>query len=177
MKKVLFIILSIILLNPGCYCKKESDAPGLPAATQIGANTLGFYLNGEAWVPSKGFLGVPNLDWYYEPDYAGGGLSISASRLLSDEDREYFTLGSSHISSTGTYPINNYSNAGIIFFSLMDSCEIYSDDSLTYCSGSLTITKLDTANAVISGTFWATMYSASCKDTLRFTNGRFDLGN
>ena len=177
MKKVLFIILSIILLNPGCYCKKESDAPGLPAATQIGANTLGFYLNGEAWVPSKGFLGRPNLNWYYDPYYAGGNLSISAHRYLSDTDMQYFHIGAGNIVGTGTYPITNSNDVGVLYSSLLDSCEIYSTDSDVYSSGALIITKFDIINGIISGTFYETLYDPSCNDTLLFTSGRFDLGN
>ena len=180
MKKVLFIILSIILLNPGCHCKKESDAPGLPPATQTGANTLGFYLNGEAWVP-KGFNGRPNLTWYYDPGYADGNLNISAYRFLSEANRQYFGLGGGGVTGTGTYKIvtlkSGDSKVGISFVRLIDSCEIDAYDTTIYRIGEMTITKFDTSNGIISGTFWATIYSPSCKDTLKITNGRFDLGN
>lgn len=93
-KKCLFLILRTIVLSAGCKCKKDVTNPKeqLPSATENGANTLGFLLNGEVWVP-KGFNGTKNLSWYYDPDYSDGDLSIKAYRIFSDDDEQYFGIG------------------------------------------------------------------------------------
>ncbi len=173
-----FILLCTIIFFAKCKCNKDVATPndGLPPVTQTGANTLGFLLNGQPWIPA-GSNGTPNLSWYYDPTYANGNLSISAYHINSTTDKQYFIIGGGAIKSVGVYPIGYNYTIGVQFSSLIDSCEIRSD-STTYCSGNLTITKFDTANSIISGTFYATLYNSSshCGDTLKITDGRFDLG-
>jgi hypothetical protein len=52
-----FIFILLLIFFASC-CKKEridlpdnNNIPGLPPATQSGANTLGFLLNGKPWTP------------------------------------------------------------------------------------------------------------------------------
>jgi hypothetical protein len=70
------LLLLVITLSSG-ECKKlftNLDADGLPPATQTGANTLGFLLNGQPWTP-KGLVGQSaNLRVAY--DHAWGGLLV-----------------------------------------------------------------------------------------------------
>jgi hypothetical protein len=52
-------------------------------------------------------------------------------------------------------------------------CQYYFDKDV-YTHGSLTITKFDLKNEIISGTFEFTLYRQDC-DTIKFTQGRFDM--
>ncbi len=55
MKQLQILAFSFLIMVCCNCCKKDStnttDVPGLPPATQIGANTFGFLLNGQPWVP------------------------------------------------------------------------------------------------------------------------------
>ncbi len=167
-----FILLAFCM---GCKCKEAiSPEDKLPPATQIGANTFGFLENGDVWLP-KGFSGTKNPSWYYDPTYGGGDFSISAYKYENENNKQTIIVGSRNMSHTGKYVINNTSDAGITFYSMVENCEIYTRDSLIYCTGDLTITRLDTSIGIISGTFWATLYNPLCKDTIKITEGRFDL--
>ncbi len=173
-KSILFFFFLLISCM-GCKCKEAiSPEDKLPPATQSGANTFGFLLNREVWLPNRAF-GSKNISWYYDTEFAGGDLNVSAYRYLSDLDKQSIAVGMVNLKTIGNYTISNESDAAIRFFSLKDSCELSSLDSLTYCAGELAITRLDTLNGVISGTFWATLYDPSCKDTIKITEGRFDL--
>jgi len=59
------IFLSIFFISiAGCKKHKSNPIDQLPPATQTGANTLGFLLNGEPWTP-KGWDGsTTNLSLY-----------------------------------------------------------------------------------------------------------------
>ena len=82
MKSFLKPILSLsILLVSLCFaqCKKEKvDSNGLPSATQSGANTFGFLLNGKPWVPWCKMFGIDNLSDYVDFSFRNGVFGISA---------------------------------------------------------------------------------------------------
>lgn len=91
---LLFFSLSFMLLT-SMKCKKDNQDPNkeqLPAITQTGANTFGFLLNGEVYLPTKSFF-HPDFDLSYDPAYNGGALSIVANRLLGDNARSYLSIG------------------------------------------------------------------------------------
>ena len=71
---ILTILFSIVTFSCSS-CKKEIaiDNSGLPPATQTGANTLGFTLNGQPWTP-QGNNGTANLSLYYDVTFRGGYL-------------------------------------------------------------------------------------------------------
>ena len=69
MKTYLLLLATIILCS--LQCRKTprptvTDIPGLPPATQTGANTLGFLLNGQPWTP-QGSNGTANLSIDFDP--------------------------------------------------------------------------------------------------------------
>ncbi|GAB1463104.1 hypothetical protein MASR2M52_11350 [Pedobacter sp.] len=151
-------------------CKKDNQNPNkeqLPAATQTGANTFGFLLNGEVWLPKGGLLDQ-KLDLTYDPTYAGGSFGIFANRLLSSEDKMKLSIGLTGVNKTGTYYFNNN---GVIYRNSKSDCYYFENRIV---SGSLTITKLDLINKFISGTFEFKLEKDGCL-TINATQGRFDL--
>lgn len=179
MKRLLIILacFSFSLLS----CKKHfainpSDNPyGLPNATQSGANTLGFLLNGQAWTP-KGFNGTSNLSIDFDFGFNNGVFGISAYRIISDSNRLYFGIGIkdslNFYSAPCSFQLTNYGLYRVYFSS--NNCAFYSTDSNTSVKGTLTLSKLDRIHNIIAGTFDATLYKSGC-DTIQITQGRFDM--
>ena len=155
--------LLALLLPLGC-CKKDKDDPKpierLPAATTIGANTWGCLVNGEAWTSS----GAANMraDWTVP---AGCYCVMTFSRRtvwLGIQDR--FTAGVYILA-----PVDSGSYAKVL-----TPNKDYDFDRLL--NGQLTLTRLDRQAGVMAGTFEFTMVGGP-GDTLRVTDGRFDIGN
>lgn len=176
----LFAILVIIIVFT-ITCKKDPAKLPLPPITQEGRNTFGFKVNGEDWVPyhkceifgnpcgqlSTGFIPYTNnilptdLDWQVQ-------------KVIGKDFTEGLTI------SSWQRPI---SKAGDIFDSL--SISFLAKDGFTYESygginnprkkstDHFTITKLDTVNNIISGTFSFLLYRY--QDSIEITDGRFDL--
>ena len=151
-------------------CKKDNQDPSkeqLPAATQTGANTFGFLLNGEVWLPKGGLLDQV-LDLSYDPNYKNGSFGIFANRYVSSDKKMNLSIGLTDVNNTGTYYFNNN---GIIYNDNKSGCYYYENRIV---SGSLTITKLDLTNKFISGTFEFKLEKNGCQ-TINATQGRFDL--
>jgi hypothetical protein len=68
MKQMPILSLSVLLLICFAQCKKTSTNPidQLPPATQIGANTFGCLINGQAFTPGGSGLSGPNLSCFYQ---------------------------------------------------------------------------------------------------------------
>jgi hypothetical protein len=177
MRKLL-LYSTFLLLTQCSKCKDNDPAPEaqLPPATQTGANTFGCLVNGQPWTP-KGNNGRENFRITYDPTYAGGSLSIRAYRY-PDQSAAFqdINMGGDRINQAGTYQFVLtgdrkvfYTNTGKAF-----PCNDYDGPpSLTYRSGTLTITKLDLTVGIISGTFAFTLAKPGC-DTIKVTQGRFD---
>lgn len=167
--KPIFLFLLVGLIA----CKKNELSPleQLPPATQTGANTFGCLVNGKAWTP-KGNSGVkPNFQLLLVPDAKGNIIDIRAYRLDngSRTDLGIGSLVTSDGNLTYHYQNKNSINIGII----NSMCNISVHDSL-FRDGSITLTRYDLANGIISGTFKCNLYKPNCGDTIKITNGRFD---
>ena len=164
MKNFKFLLLlwalSLVLFG-GIACKKD-NAEKLPPATQKGANTFGFLLNGKVWLPKGGLLD-PKLDLSYDPNYKGGTLNILARRFSKDGNHHYLSIGKSGISKIGVYDLFGSFNDGLCYYV-----------STVESMGTLTITKIDLTNLFISGTFEFKLEKEGCP-TINATQGRFDL--
>jgi hypothetical protein len=171
------IILAFLILSLFSYSKCEKDKPdsnGLPAATQEGKNTLGFLLNGQPWVP-QGFNGTANLSIDVDFDFTNGIFNLVGYRTINTKT-EQFTIGiSDSLSLIGipyTFRIRPNSIFGISYTRTV--CDYFSKDIATTGSGTMTITKLDRTDRIISGTFNATLSKADC-EMVKITDGRFDM--
>jgi hypothetical protein len=154
-------------------CRKHhTDSNGLPPATQEGKNTLGFLLNGQPWTP-QGFNGTANLSIDVDFSFNQGIFGISAYRLSSGEHIGFGIEDSlNFVSFPNAFSLGKQTLYQFGF--IANNCFIDYYDTSVYREGSLTITKLDKINRIISGTFSATLYKPGC-DTIKITDGRFDM--
>ncbi|HEU5366050.1 MAG TPA: DUF6252 family protein [Hanamia sp.] len=175
MKKIILVSL-ILSLFSFSKCKKDRpDSNGLPPATQTGANTLGFLLNGQTWTP-KGWNGsTTNLSLYYDDSYHDGTFNIASYRLLGQGNEQSFAIAMDSFQTTGTFYLTKNSNLEVVFIDDLQKCTITAFDTSVYRKGKLVITKFDKLNQILSGTFDFTLYKSDCGDSIKITAGRFDL--
>jgi hypothetical protein len=174
-KAMLFLIVTLF-----CFvrCKKEKiDSNGLPPATQEGKNTLGFLLNGQPWTP-QGFSGTGNLSIDYDEGINNGILGIVAYRTISASDKTQFILGIVDSINSKTAPFTlliKKKSIAALSYSNKNYCDINHSDTTIYESGKITITKLDRTARVIAGTFGGVLFKQMCGDTIKISDGRFDI--
>jgi len=180
MKHTIYILLLAIAVGFTQCCKEKpntsTDVPGLPPATETGANTLGFLLNGEPWVPA-GNNGTANLSIDFDPGIDNGVMGISGYRISGSQDIEYFGFGiidSVNLKNT-PYTIS-LSRTSIFRFRFYQevNCYLLSIENETESSGLITISKLDRINRLVAGSFNVILYKMGC-DSIKITNGRFDM--
>ena len=168
-------LLSLLFIFSSCPKNGTNPTtnPQLPPATQTGANTFGCLVNGKVWLPNRN--NGPSLEVQY---YRGLFLLTAANQ----KDSQSVSWAYQTINALGTYyfksaPITG-GGSGSEFYDINSNCDFKSNikDSInTY----ITITKLDSLNRIISGTFNMIYLPAintmrgTC-DTVKITNGRFD---
>lgn len=163
------IIISLIVVS----CKKNNSTGGLPSATQSGANTLGFLLNGQLWIP-QGQRVTANLSIDYDKGYKNGIFSIVAYNFIPTNS-EQFIIGLTDSLNFQQFPKTFSLGTNTLFsISYNTPCDYFNQLPDVTSSGTMTVTKLDTLKRIISGTFDATLYKVGC-DTIRITEGRFDM--
>ena len=168
MKKYLIFLIPFLFLMAQCH-KTPTPEPDLPPATQEGKGTIGCYVNGKPWVPKPYIaIGVPHYLEVVFDETRNNYFGLSA--IKDGTFTEYLTInvfnakiGDNNIVTRNIESFYN-SNKG-------NGCaEFYLD---TTKIRTMTITKLDKANKIISGAFELTAIN-KCKDTLIITKGRFD---
>jgi len=182
-KEKILIFFFLLLSIAGCHVDSikpviQSSQPVsiLPPATQEGKNTLGFMLNGQVWTPYLKYSESPSV----AGQYFRGTINIIANRMVNLDARGVSSTHQSFainfytpIRSIGTYKLNNWAQSGATFMNQITKC-VYQTDSISGSNGTFTLTKLDTLNRVMSGTFNITFIKNGC-DTERITDGRFDF--
>ena len=177
------LLVALVLLLTQCRKADPNPNPAsqLPTATQTGANTFGFLLNGQPWTPTYNLAigSVPPFRLTYDPTYAGGSLQIRVLRKVTGlPDGQYFLLDGASITKAGTYPISNTGPAGVYYSTGLRSgpCQEYRYYNYApgfSMQGQLVITRLDMTAGIISGTFSFALAQTGC-DTVKVTQGRFD---
>jgi hypothetical protein len=174
MKNILAILTIAIILTA---CKKSIDE--LPEATQTGANAFGLRLDGAFWVPQK-FAGIntPIL----KVQLLGNDIRINAMNFASEPLETEFEIYLKNATATGVYQLNQNTD---IYPSTAGSYAYYVKRRLNPLNewitsskypGTVTLTKLDLANRIVSGTFEFTAGSIdSSASPITVTEGRFDL--
>ena len=147
----------------------------MPSATQEGKNTLGFLLNGQQWTP-QGNNGTANLSIDFDAGANNGVCGISAYRIISSSNRQYFGIGIKDSLNFYTAPFTvSLSKTSLYRFSFSNyNCDIFSTDTDTRVSGFLTVSTLDRTSRIISGKFSATLSKTGCTE-IKITEGRFDM--
>jgi hypothetical protein len=167
-----FVFLSLAFV---ASCKKGNDSPvdKLPSATMTGADTFGCLINGEAWLPHTGAFWDPALNAYYAQWPTGEWqLFISARKIIPNKGihQEFgITVWEPKLGENTIPPIEGI----FLDFEKRGGNRLYSLDTLS--PHLMTITKLDLANFIASGTFTFTAINDDCTDTIRVTDGRFDI--
>lgn len=167
-------LLLLALSSLFAACKKDSpqdELSKLPPTTQTGANTFGCLVNGKAWMPAGGGVFDNLLSVIYDPTFQGGNLSIRAKKIMNGTTTR-ITLNGDSINFVGVYPLLLHSHFNVVYSDQIN-CDFhtYYDTPL---SGSLNISKFDTTNRIISGTFSFKVSTAGC-GIIDVTEGRFDV--
>ncbi|WP_291135170.1 membrane lipoprotein lipid attachment site-containing protein [Flavobacterium sp. UBA7663] len=179
MKKIISLIVITIFLTSCNDDDGQLPAPSpiyqLPPETQIGANTFGCLLDGEVFKPG---LNPNSYQCFYQ--FVDGGyyfnvnanstenniltsLVIGTLRLQIGEGQTYSLYERADGNALGGLFVGN-SSTGVI------------DDSYTSAehSGELKISKLDSENRIVSGTFWYDIKDNS-GIVHQIREGRFDM--
>jgi hypothetical protein len=153
----------------------RTDTPGLPPATQIGANTFGFLLNGQPWVPQGNNGSGNNLSIDFDLGFNNGSFGISAYKATTHIDED-FGIGAWNL-NLEVFPcvikLNNINRSNASFYTTTN-CWLSSRDSGTLKSGLFYIDKLDKQNNIIAGRFEFILEKSGCP-TITVTKGRFDF--
>lgn len=177
MKSAIWMYLTALAICVAS-CDKEAtiddgNVQGLPPATQTGANTLGFLLNGVLWVPA-GNNGTQNLIIGVDTGVYSGNFIIRAYSALPQNVTEFATsFPSVDFSSFPT--LINPRFIGFVSFKNRDGCNRISNEPFSVGATALSISRHDKANRIISGVFESEIISQACGDTIKITKGRFDL--
>jgi hypothetical protein len=175
MKKTLLLALAAIALGTSC----NKNITELPEATQTGAHTFGAKLDGELWGP-KGFAGGASLlEARFLP---GPSVMITARNFASSPNESEMEIFLKNLTGTGTYQLNT----DVVLPTTAASYGYFVKRTITptnewmtssQYTGSVNVTRFDTAARIISGTF---QFRASNPDYTPFqvinvTEGRFDV--
>ena len=191
--KILFIFTLLSLYN--CSSNNDNDyqgfTPTLPAITQTGVNTFGCYIDGKLLTPRDG---APDL---YGPNKGmryfglGTGPNYSHNEIYIDDRKSEkggllrIHLVELHQNGEGTFTINesNCQNGLDANISININCRVYDATEQIfkwYCSienaGTLTISRYDYDNGILSGTFSCTMQNRdNPNEQIEISQGRFDI--
>ena len=196
MRTQILSVIAIILLNS---CSKdnatETPADQLPPITQTGTNTAGCIINGKIIIPKNGVnstsgqvvdgLVVHRGINFDNTPYGNDHFAIDFSNL-KDKGNSYWIYVhlNNVLNGVGNYTVGQ-SNAEFWSFASNNPQILVREtfngvSGKTFLSspnsGTITITRFDYPNKVISGTFSATLYNQSnTAETIQVTEGRFDL--
>ena len=172
------LLYSIVLLVLIVSCQKNPPGEILPPPTQSGEHTLGFFANGEAWIPydrgSHEMYELPKAKFSED-----GSLKISATRIDDENSsRSWFCIEiAKRCTGPGKYKLSSndcHAPYQTFYYGNSDKkpCEIYQlDESSEHY---IEITYLDKREMTISGLIEFDAISNS-NDTIHFRYGRFDL--
>ena len=167
--KTMYAFIALLGLLYVTACDDDLN-PDLPAATQKGANTLGFKVDGKNWVPYfKGVSVSGEAEIKVGYNDVTHSFGIIALRLIKDINQE-FRFSVEDIIDTGEYFDKDHTE-NIYFSDFNKETHLFQVDLNS--SGSVIITRLDTINQIVSGTFFFTVENA-VGERLQITDGRFD---
>lgn len=176
MKHLTFLLCSCFFL---IACEKDIES--LPEATQTGAHTFGARVDGELWVPQKSALSSSDL--LLEARFSGtNGVFINARNFSASPTETEFEIYLENVTGTGTYLLNQntdkYPNESASYGYFIKRQLMPLNDWITGAvhTGSVTLTRYDIPNGIISGIFEFNAKSIdSTAATLKVTDGRFDI--
>ena len=172
------LLSAFVLLLVLFSCKKNDP---LPAATQNGANTFGCKVNGKAWIPDGvgGFARIKAISG----GYVGTSISPTPNSVFIStyrSDRTKIDLHIQGVNKTGVYELNKSTNILYAELRPLNYGAYFPDPGKAFATnnkytGTVNITRADTVNRIVSGTFGFTVYDPDSKQTISITDGRFDV--
>jgi hypothetical protein len=175
MTRIIIAFFSVLLL---ASCKKEVTE--LPDSTQTGANTFGAKVDGVLWGP-QGFGPFPaNNLLKAKFNSATSILLINARNFASSPNETEFEIQLAGVTGPGTYLLNtnttrlSVSSYGYFYKNRLNPVEEWI--TTANHTGSVTLTKLDIHNMIVSGTFqFDALSNATPANIMKVTEGRFDI--
>ncbi|RIH65997.1 hypothetical protein D1164_06950 [Mariniphaga sediminis] len=169
----LLINLLIFILFAAGSCEKENEEPQLPPITQTGAGTFGCLVNGKVWNSEPLLFGSPlgasNNQWEdrrWIIDAVGKGytiiLEICRDSVIKGESTLKGSFESDEDCSNGIVHFKNYASQTASFQTTYDDF------------GKIYISRFDTINQIISGTFYFDAVNSS-GEKIEIRDGRFDV--
>lgn len=176
-------------------CTRKPGETELPPATTEGLNTFGAMVNGEVWLadalPALGSpYGSDPLYGYYSPTpivagqyefWVGNVLRIQAFGSVGNRIMDYdnLFLDADSIIGLGTYnfdtvTVNANGNPWWLYTAYEDRVDVETFNKIGN-TNVLEITRLDTVEKIVSGTFELTLVSPSTGNVVIILDGRFDI--
>lgn len=151
----------------------------LPEASQTGKNTLGFMLDNEVWVAYGKRCFVTSPCNYGKPSVFCGknGNKVRwdfSAGLFTIEKNDYLYIGFENLQQIGVYALDTAKRDDYLNITIQRSNK--EDEQYKAQHGfTFNISKLDTLNKIISGTFQGTLISMKdSTKTKQVKEGRFD---
>jgi hypothetical protein len=181
LKLFLIIILQSFLFFVGCQKKDDNPTGPGDGNTQTGAGTMSCKLDGAQWSATQ-IPGAPIPGAYANLETHSNystltiiGTEINSSSVASGISLTLTTKGNF---TTGEYQLDNKNYNTYTALAIFTRSGIqYGTTGETEFSGKLTITKYDTANKIVSGTFYFTAkkLSSTSNEKVLITEGKFDV--
>lgn len=170
------MVVASLLFLAAC----EKDIMELPPATQTGAHTFGCRIDGAFWVP-EGFGIVPTAP-LLEARFIDDHIKINARYFATSPTESEFEIYLKDVVAPGVYPLNKnvaiYPNQsesyGYFVKRRFRPTAIYLTNERY--TGSVTITRVDKPNKIVSGTFAFRAENVDVPGTyITVSEGRFDI--
>ena len=177
------LYFAALLLGGLVGCKKEpTELERLPAPSQDGRATAGWLLDGKAQVPARSSISTgPPVNGFWRKTKGGRSLGLSFRQFSMDADwgASFFLP---NIQQTGTFALNRVPaiTSGLNNAAYGEYSHSRPDPRLNCYTGpnalgQLVITRFDTVQNVVSGTFEMTPREDGGGTTVTITHGRFDM--
>jgi len=165
----IFLLPALSLLN-SCQLFHHNDDPKLPPVTTEGKDTFGCLIDGNVWLPEGSLSpGGTFVDFVTKTDTMGAVIYADNAKLktglaISVYDTPNLLMNKSYdLTIPGLY--GKYTRSVTNHVCFYD----------TVLTGNVTFLNLDIKSKIIAGTFAFEVRSIDCGDTVRVTEGRFDL--
>jgi hypothetical protein len=168
MKKV-FLLFAIVLTLCGCN-NDDNNNETLPPATQTGAGTFACFVNGKPFIDKSGGY----FNCFYQ--FVDGEYYFSIGGEDEDHDRfSLIKLASNSIKIESNVQYNLLCNESQNYYGeVLFANQLLGATTCNSTFGTMTITKLDFNNNIVSGTFEFDIIHPITGETIQIRDGRFD---